>query len=236
MSESMSETTAFLAGTAIAGVSALLLLKGGLGLGQSAPYGLRTNPPTVLPPAVSTQPLPSESSGWSQSQDELLRAQLKQQETLTTQLRAQLEQQEAVTTQLRSQLEQQRNQSDRFVAQLQDQQRSVDRLSIQQGMPNVGGGAVLAPQTNQNSTQVLVLWAIAGFFLLVVVVGGVLLLVVVVLASQSSRRQRPSHNYILHNQVPPDPYYPPPPAPQRPRHTTYVLPQRNVRRVDPYDV
>ncbi len=230
----MSETTAFLAGTAIAGVSALLLLKGGLGMSQPSPYDLRPpSLPSALSPATPAQPLAPQP--WSQNQDELLRAQLKQQETLTTQLRSQLEQQEAVVTQLRSQLDQQRNDSDRVVAQLQDQQRSVDRLSLQQGLPNNNGGAVLAAQNPQNSSQVVVLWAIAGVFLLVVAVGGVLLLVVVVLASQSSRRQRPSHNYILHNQGP-DPYYPPSHSPQRPRQTTYVLPQRNVRRVDPYDV
>ncbi len=234
----MSETTAFLAGTAIAGVSALLLLKGGFGLGQPGAYGIAPNPPAALPSAT-TAPLQTSNlpDPWAQNQNELLRAQLEQQKTLTTQLRSQLEQQESMAEQLQNQLEQQRNQSDRVVAQLNDQQRSVDRLTLQQGLPNGGRGVTLPNQGNQGSVQTVLLWAVGGVFLLVVVGGGALLLLVVVLASQPSRRQRPSQNYILHTQAPPDPYYPPSPPPQNPRQATYVLPQqRNMRRMDPpYD-
>lgn len=243
----MSETTAFLAGTAVAGLSALLLLKGGLGVGD--PQVPAYSPSLSAAPSLSTAAPapPSGTEGWGQSNNpEVLIAQLDQQKTLTAQLRSQLDQQESMTDQLRSQLEQQRNQSERVATQLQEQQRAVDRLTLQQGLPDPMGpaGALGVPAPSNNTA--IAIWVIGGVFLLVVIVGGVVLLGVVLLSgSPSSRRQpRPQQHYILHNSPGTAAAYPPVYPPRHPSHSahsahsaqqglpTYTLPPRNVRRVE----
>ena len=238
----MSETTAFLAGTAVAGVSALLLLKGGLGVGDAMVPSY--NPGLSTPPNISTAPAVVPQDGWSQNgNQEQMRLKLDQQNTVTAQLRTQLEQQEALTDELRDQLERQRNEFDRVAARIEDQQRSVDRLTLQQGLPDSGSGGALAVPPQENGTAIAV-WVIGGIFVVVVAGGGALLLTVVLLSGQqqSRRQSRAQQHYILHNAPSmPQPYAPPPPPryPSQPAYPrgakpgqTYTLPPRNVRRID----
>ena len=239
----MSETTAFLAGTAVAGVSALLLLKGGLGVGDAMVPSYNSGLST--PPNLSTAPAVVPQDGWSQGNPDQMQLKLDQQNTLTAQLRTQLDQQETLTDDLRDQLERQRNEFDRVAARLEDQQRSVDRLTLQQGLPDSGGSGSLAVPQQGNGTAIAI-WVIGGMFVVVVAGGGALLLTVVLLSGQQqSRRQsraQQQQHYILHNApgvpqpyaAPPPPHYPSQPAYPRGAKPgqTYTLPPRNVRRVD----
>lgn len=231
----MSETTtAFLAGTAVAGVTALLLIKGGFSLGQPAPQlvGLQPSQPalstfTQQPPfSPTTAQLPTGNTDpWNAGNAELWRTQFELQRQTIEQLKTQLEQQRNLSEQLKTQLEQQRNDSQRVLAQLQDQQRQVEnRFLFQQHQAPAG------PLNNQNSMQVILLWSIGGIFLVMVVGGGIMMISMVMLSQQNGRRnQRP--NYV----VQPLPFpMPAPNYPQQPQHRgggTYVLPPR-IRQVD----
>lgn len=242
----MSETTAFLAGTAVAGVSALLLLKGGLGVGDAMVPSY--NPGLSTPPPLSAAPATVPTDGWSQGNNtEQMRLKLEQQNTLTAQLRSQLEQQETLTDDLQDQLERQRNEFDRVAARIEDQQRSVDRLTLQQGLPDSSGSGALTVPPQRNGTAIAI-WVIGGIFVVVVAGGGALLLTVVLLSGQQqSRRQsraQQQQHYILHSApaMPQQPYAPPPYPPRYPSQPpyprgtkpgqTYTLPPRNVRRMD----
>ena len=117
----MSETTAFLAGSAVAGVAALLMLKsGGLSLSQpevlqqyaQAPSALITPAPIVGPTLPDNDNKESEALLRNQldtnkSATDELKLQLEQQKFLTEQIKLQLEQQRETTAQLRSQLDEQ---------------------------------------------------------------------------------------------------------------------------------
>ncbi len=239
----MSETTAFLAGTAVAGVSALLLLKGGLGVGDAMVSSY--NPGLSTPQNLATAPAVVPQDGWSQDGNaEQMRLKLDQNNTLTAQLRNQLEEQEKLTNDLQSQLERQRNEFDRVASRLEDQRRDMDRLTLQQGLPDSSSGALSVPQQQGNGTAIAI-WVIGGIFVVVVAGGGALLLTVVLLSGQQqSRRQSRAQqqHYILHNAPgAPQPYAPPPPPryPSQPAYPrgakpgqTYTLPPRNVRRID----
>lgn len=234
----MSETTtAFLAGTAVAGVTALLFMKGGLSTQPMPVVGMQPTLPTAslsLPTTTAVSPQSyAGADPLTQSQTAILQSQLQQQQQMTEQLRNQLEQQKSLTDQLRNQFDQQRSQSDRVIAQIQDQQRSMDRMSLQQGLP-LSPGMGVAPQS-QDSTQTLVLWLAGGTALVLIVGGGAVLMVMVMLTQQSSSR-RPSRpvNYA----VPPGGYLPmgypiEPPYPPAPPHRPagYALPQR-IRRIE----
>lgn len=230
----------------MAGLAALLLLKGGLGASDAMVPSY--NPSLSTPPSISaTGPGNLAEDGWSQGglggNGESLRSQLDQQKALTAQLRTQLDQQETAASELRSQLEKQRNDSERLAAQLQEQQRSVDRLTLQQGLPVARPGGDLAlPQRSTNATAIAI-WVVGGLFVVVVAGGGAVLLVVLVLSGQQqSRRQaRAQQHYILHNVPgPPSAYSPDYPSPRYPPRSqtgahppqTYTLPPRNVRRVE----
>ena len=240
----MSETTAFLAGTAVAGVSALLLLKGGLGVGDAMLPSYNSG--LSAPQTLTTAPAVVPQDGWSQDSHRDQMRELEQNNTLTAQLRNQLDEQEKLTNDLQSQLERQRNEFDRVAARLEDQRRDMDRLTLQQGLPDSGGSGALSVPQQTNGTAIAI-WVIGGIFVVVVAGGGALLLTVVLLSNQqqqSRRQSRAQHqqHYILHNAPGMgDPYAPPPPPryPSQPAYPrgakpgqTYTLPPRNVRRVD----
>ncbi len=234
----MSETTtAFLAGTAVAGVSALLLIKGGFSLGQPVtqmPVGMTPTQPQVIsqvpapaPPITTTIPALSPEL-LAQAGGEQVRSQFAAQQQVIDQLKTQLEQQRVLATQLQTQLESQRIESQRVANQIQDQKRDQDVRALLQAN---GVGAPAAQAQSQN-IQVIMLWAVGGVFLLLIVGGGVMLLTVVLMSQQSSsRRGNGKTNYIVQPLPMPAPSYNPPPYPQRQAGPMYALPPR-IRQVD----
>jgi hypothetical protein len=237
----MSETTtAFLAGTAVAGVSALLLIKGGFSLGQpvtqmpvgmtpTQPQAVLSQVPAVAPITTTIPALTPEMLG--QVGSDGLKSQFALQQQMIEQLKTQLEQQRVLATQLQTQLESQRTESQRVAAQIQDQKRDQDMRTLLQ-QSGVGVNVPVAQVQNQNNMQVIMLWAVGGVFLLLVVGGGVMLLTVVLMSQQSSsRRGGGKTNYIVQPLPMPAPPYNPPHYPQRPASPMYALPPR-IRQVD----
>lgn len=236
----MSETTAFLAGTAAAGVTALLVLKGGLGIGptQMPFYGnapIATTPVAPIVQAPAAAPIAATTDPVLQNQANQLQQQIAQQQNASEFLKQQLEQQKRLTDDLQRQLEQQRGVSDRAIAQLQEQQRSVDRMAVQNPSGAIPPGYVQSQNSNNNNSQSTLLWLIGGMAAIMLVGGGGILIVILLLASQQTQqRRRPSRNPYAGPPMPLPPVYPadlyapyPPPRP----HPTFSLPPR-MRRVE----
>jgi septal ring factor EnvC (AmiA/AmiB activator) len=184
----MSETTAFLAGSAVAGVAALLMLKsGGISLSQPEvmrPYGQTSSAMVSSAPVMGPTPNPVSTNSPTEailrnqldnnkSTTDELKLQLEQQKFLTEQLKQQLEQQRDTTAQLKSQLDNQRQEATGVIDRLRDQQRSMDMLTLQQALPRNQDPSLLEQaqllQTLQqnhtpttNSAQVVTLAALGG--------------------------------------------------------------------------
>ena len=228
----MSETTAFLAGSAVAGVAALLALKtGDISLSQpqvDLPYGGPPNalvtPVPVAPALIQGPYLPNTDSSDSENEAILrsqldnnksatdeLKLQLEQQRFLTEQLKFQLEQQRDTTAQLKSQLEDQRREATDVIDRLREQQRSMDMLTLQQALPrdDQNDSSLLEQaellQTLQNgnqnnSSQVVALWALGGILLLIILGGSAVLLAAILVMLQRQKSPKPAP--VVHHPVP----------------------------------
>lgn len=185
----MSETTAFLAGSAVAGVAALLVLKGGFSLSQPEV------PPPYNPAGNAAEVSPSSISGQLSTQAktaEDLQTQLKTQQELTEQLKAQLEKQRETTEELKTQLEAQRLEAQRVIDQVKNQQRSMDLLTLQQALPDQANSDLMQTLQNreQSRAQVILLWGLGGIIVVLVVGGGLIVGSLVILLVQQRRAAR----------------------------------------------
>ncbi|HIK10845.1 MAG TPA: hypothetical protein IGS52_11340 [Oscillatoriaceae cyanobacterium M33_DOE_052] len=178
----MSNNTAFLAGCAVTGVVALLLLKLDFGFSDRSlviaprltnPQDSQTSPTPPPPP----QPLQAPGSDLNQLQRGLERQQL-----TTEQLKTQLERQLLAGEQLKMQFEQQRMHSENLSAQLQQQQLLVATLNDRLARSNS------EVCNNGGSFQVGLLGFIAGMVVVLAVGGGVVVLGTIALLSQPQRR------------------------------------------------
>ncbi|MER3434824.1 MAG: hypothetical protein C4288_15725 [Leptolyngbya sp. ERB_1_1] len=174
----MSETTSFLGGAALAGLAAVILLKGGVSNGS----------PTLSP----TQPLPN--YGYSVQPGAPV-ATVPPAATSTT---ADAEKQRAETEQLKTIVEQQRIQNEQFKAQLQSQQALIETLNAQ------NKAAMPAQQRPANSTSENntifsnLLWMLGGVIL--TFGGGMALVGMFVLLA---KQQRPSRTIeVVHDEYP----------------------------------
>ena len=193
----MSDTTAFLTGCAISGVTALLLLRGGLGGGWSAPIPSGQNNFSV--PDLSGESLSSdELSNLSNrsSLSSLLKQELKDQKTLTEELQDELKAQQKLTETLQSDLEdqqkdlvkqqaaleQQQEETEELVSQLREQESLLEETA---GLAKKSSSSLL-PENSE--LQAVLLWSIGGTALIVIVGGGIVLLSVIMLVGRSQRR------------------------------------------------
>ena len=207
----MSDTTSFLGGAALAGLAAVILLKGGVGAtapGFTAPQGFPVQPyPTATLPSVGMSP------------------------TAATPTVYDLEKQRLETDQLKAQFEQQRVQTEQLKAQIQSQQALIETLNAQtktiNGLATPGKAAQGQPLSSEsvstNPMMTGVLWALGG--MLLAFGGGLALVGMFVLFS---RQQRPSRTIeVIHDEYPS--YLP---ARRKPQ----VLPSRRaIKRVDADD-
>ena len=226
----MSDTTAFLAGSAVAGVAALLMLKSG-GISLSQPELAQSYvPPAAVAPAAAPSPSGSSSSASDREVEALLRSQLdankssteqlkiqlEQQKFLTEQLKLQLEQQQESTAQLKSQLDDQRQEATAVIDRLREQQRSMDMLTLQQALPKESDTQLLdqaqfletlQTRNQGSSAQVVMLWALGGILLILIVGGGVILVSVIVILIQQQRKPPRPPMPVIHQPIPlPLPY------------------------------
>lgn len=204
----MSDTTSFLGGAALAGLAAIILLKGGVSAtapGFTSPQTYQVQPyPTATLPAVG---MPS---------------------TTAAPTIYDLEKQRVEAEQLRVQFEQQRMQTEQLKAQIQSQQALIDTLNAQSKnngvMPIPGkasqGQPLTLEQTPANPMMTGILWALGG--MLLAFGGGLALVGVFVLVS---RQQRPSRTIeVIHDEYP---NY----LPAR-RKSQVLPPRRTIKRVD----
>ena len=175
----MSETTSFLGGAALAGLAAVILLKGGISANSSVLSPAQPLPgygyPTVAP-GVPVATIPP---------------------TATT---ADADKQRLETEQLKALLEQQRVQTDQLKTQLQSQQALIETLNAQ----NKAGLSTLPRPVSPNSTiensPVFsnLLWMLGGVIL--TFGGGIALVGMFVLFA---KQQRPSRTIeVVHDEYP----------------------------------
>lgn len=202
----MSDSMAFLAGAAFAGIAALLLLKGGGNLPASSlgtPTPLPPPPiqvqPTPLPPPPVTPALNNPNIEQQRNDIERLKTQLEQQRHDTEQLRDQLRNQQLVVDSLRSQLQ-------------------VNNLKEAANQ----GQMTLANQQQSNPMVSGILWGVAGV-VVTVLLGGVVIAVFILLFQQ----QRPVRTVQF---IDPN-YFPSLP----PRRRSEWQPPRLKDRPDPED-
>jgi len=252
----MSETTAFLAGSAVAGVAALLMLKsGGLSLSQpevlqqyaQAPSALVTPAPIVGPTLPDNDNKESEALLRNQldtnkSATDELKLQLEQQKFLTEQIKLQLEQQRETTAQLRSQLDEQRREATGVIDRLREQQRSMDMLTLQQALPRQEDPSLLEQaqffQTMQNRdaaspAQVVTLWVLEGILLILILGGGVILVSVIIILVQQQRKP-PKPAPVVHHPITVPLSYGQLPYGAPPQRRSALLLPPYVRRSAPY--
>jgi hypothetical protein len=177
----MSETTSFLGGAALAGLAAVVLLRGGVNAGsptlsptQPLPpnYGYPTAPPGVpVGVAPTASPVPTIDS-------EKLRAE---------------------TEQLKALLEQQRVQTEQLKTQLQSQQALIDTMNAQNKSSfNVQKPAAANSQIEDNPVFSNLLWMLGGVIL--AFGGGIALVGMFVLFA---KQQRPSRTIeVVHDEYP----------------------------------
>jgi hypothetical protein len=214
----MSDTTAFLAGCAVTGVAAILLLRAGIGISQP-----RFIDPVQPPPAVTELPTPVAvpSSASTMVQDSIHQMQLERdledQKTNATELKNQLEKQRDQIEKLQTQIEKYQANIDQLTSQLQEQQRLVTTLTAQQT-------TLASPSESSVKLQTVAIWVVGGVLIIVAIVGGMILIGVVVLLVLSQRRA-PRTMHVV-----------------QPLTTSYTLPQpqllppqTRVRRPKPVD-
>lgn len=190
----MSETSAFLAGSAVAGVAALLVLKGGFSLSQPEvpPLYNSSGTPTAIAPQGGSQTFGDQVSEQTERAADLQK-QLESQQKLTEELKAQLEKQRETTEDLKSQLESQRLEAERVIDQVKTQQRSMDILTLQQALPDQSTSDLLTTlrvNEQSRSTQVIMLWGLGGIIVVLVVGGGLILGSLVILLVQQRKNSQ----------------------------------------------
>ncbi|NDJ17323.1 SNF7 family protein [Myxacorys almedinensis] len=210
----MSDTTSFLGGAAIAGLAAIVLLRGGVSanspsLPSSQPLAPVQPYSTIPPYPVSPGMYPPGAMG-SPVPD--------------------YEKQRLETDQLRSQVEQQRTQIDQLKAQAQSQQAFIDTLTAQN---KTNGGSALparatpTPTLNPEPSNPVInglMWALGGMIL--TFGGGIALVSIFVLFA---RQQRPSRTIeVFHEDYP---------TYLTARRRSQALPtRRTIRRVEAEDL
>lgn len=184
----MSDTTAFLAGCAITGIAAFLLLRGELGLGQTRPVqptqAIANVPESMIPPPVPQAPIVIDDGRESQLQRDL-----DEQKSITDELQEQLREQQDETKDLRAQLQLQQENTEKLLNQLQEQQR----LALSVPAPSRSTEVSDSP----NRFQSLVFLAFGTMLLVVGLGAGAILIIVIFLMMQSGRRT-PRITHVVH--------------------------------------
>lgn len=185
----MSDSMAFLAGTAFAGIAALLLLKGGGTPAQIYPPNSLPPPPPAL--SSSNTPLPPPP-------------------LLPAQTSSNTEQQRYDMERLKAQMDQQKTDIEQLKAQIQNQQMLIQTLSAQAKVnalssPNYPNQGMVSVQQPANPMLSGILWALGGA--IVTVMGGIVLAAAITLLSQ---QQRPSRTVQLIHPLNDRPTYLPP--------------------------
>jgi hypothetical protein len=234
------DTTAFLAGCAITGVAAVLLLRGGFVSEQSRMQSIQP------PPATSLQQVPPSSlsaPGVTQTSEQQwqLERELEQQRTLTTELKNQLEQQKSETDDLKTAIAQQKSDTERLMTQLQQrvetQQRLLDAIAVEQQISaadqsrSSASQLSLAEQLRLSNPpeqpirlQNTLLWVVGVTLIILALGGGIILVILIVLLVQSQRRY-PRSMHVIHPM--PSPYVLPeqallPSQTRAPRRTSQI--------------
>lgn len=205
----MSETTSFLGGAALAGLAAVILLKGGVSTGS----------PTLSP----TQPLPNYGypNGYPNAPVGVMPTAAPSPAVDT---RAETEQLKALLEQQRVQSEQQKTQIEQLNTQLQSQKALIETINAQNktGM-NLQRPAAANPSNEQNPLFSSLLWMIGGVIL--TFGGGIALVGMFVLFA---KQQRPSRTIeVFHDEYPPG---------YLNRRRAQALPTRRVRRVEAEEI
>ncbi len=206
----MSDTTSFLGGAALAGLAAIILLKGGVSAntpGLMSPQPLPVQPyPTATMPTYGVAPTAAPTT-------------------------YDLEKQRLETDQLKAQVEQQRTQTEQLKAQIQSQQTLIETLTAQTKNAGVMPIPARPPQgqlqstdsSNNNPVMTGILWALGG--MLLAFGGGIALVGIFVLFA---RQQRPSRTIeVIHDDYP---NY----LPAR-RKSQVLPPRRTIKRVEADD-
>jgi hypothetical protein len=210
----MSDTTAFLAGCAVTGFAAVLLLRAGLPFSSS--------PSEVQPPAVVTQqsplPVPPSANGLGNSDSSQLQRELDRQRAIAEALEDKLNDQESTIKTLESRLQDQEDEVEKVMSQLQEQQRFVEDMTIRRADEN---------SLEQNRTQSGVLWMVGGLVLVLIVGGSVVFICVIIVLLLPQRQPPRNTTHIIHQpNIPPSyPYVEQqflPPAQPRVRRTDYI--------------
>ncbi|HEY9809400.1 MAG TPA: hypothetical protein V6D13_08655 [Halomicronema sp.] len=177
----MSDSMAFVAGAAVAGIAALLLFRGSSNpLENYPPPNLVPSPPPTVQPQPTPLPVPPAPGA--------------------TSLNPAIEQQRLDIEKLKAQLEQQRNDAEQLRQQLRNQQITLEALRAQPPITQLNPPPSVPPalptnqpQTVNNSSIVSsMMWALAGM-ILTVVIG----IVVVVAFALFAQQQRPSRTVQL---------------------------------------
>ncbi|MBD1845211.1 hypothetical protein H6F89_17730 [Cyanobacteria bacterium FACHB-63] len=173
----MSETTSFLGGAALAGLAAVVLLKGGV---------------STSSPTVPSQPLPN----YNYSVPPAIVPTAPPSPTATT--TADFDKQKAEIEQLRTIVEQQRIQTEQFKTQLQSQQALIETLNAQNKVAVPAPQRAANPTNENNSVLSNLLWMLGGVIL--TFGGGIALVGMFVLFA---KQQRPSRTIeVIHDEYP----------------------------------
>lgn len=201
----MSDSTAFLAGAAFAGVATVLLIRGGEPT-QSFQVAQPLPPPPIQPVPNTPLPVPiSEppSSGLEQYVREMER--------------------------LKAQVDQQKNDTDLLKEQLRSQQLVIDSLRSQSQIHALNpqsqpASALVATQQPENQIFSGVLWAVGGIIFTVTL--GIILAAVFAVLSQHQRSPRVQ---VI------QPFDPEASLPSSRRRSVYLPPRSKSRRSEPVD-
>jgi hypothetical protein len=239
------DTAAFLAGCAVTGVAAVLLLRGDFGgqsralpvLQQQQPQaGIQTptQPPTpaalpspsIAPPLVQSNPnrdwqIDNELKQQQAVANELVN-QLRQQQRENQDLKAQLQKQQSENEAFKDQLEKQQRDTERLVNQLQEQQRIIDRMSVQPARAD--------NSSSDSSSTVQTIILVVGAILVVVLIGGTVLVVALIGLAALSRRRPPARTVHVVQPIPTP--YPVAGPPLLPARASRPRPPKQVKQVD----
>lgn len=195
----MSDTTAFVAGCAITGIAAFLLLRGELGLGQTRPLQ-PTQAAATAPQLPISNPVPQPPSLVTDyGRESQMQRDLEEQKSITDDLEEQLKDQQKETEELKSQLTLQQANTEKLLNQLQEQQRVA--MSVPQPLRS------MEVSDQPNRFQNLVFLAFGTMLLVVGLGAGAILIIIIVFMVQSGRRS-PRIMHVVHPAS--QPYAPPP--------------------------
>lgn len=193
----MSDTTAFLAGCAITGIAAFLLLRGELGMGQTRPIQ-PTQAATAAPDLTIQTPVPQPPTLMTDyGRESQLQRDLDEQKSITDDLEERLKDQQEATEELQSKLQLQQANTEKLLTQLQEQQR------LAMSVPQPLRAAEVSEQPNRFQSLMFLAF---GTMLLVVGLGaGAILIIIIVFMVQSGRRT-PRIMHVVHPVQQPQPY------------------------------